>query len=454
MLAVHKSHTIDMTEGTIWKLLVAFAVPLLIGNLFQQMYNTVDSLILGNFVGKSALAAVGSTTCIVNTFIRFFNGVSIGSGIVISQYFGAKDWEKLHETIETAMAVTFIVSVVFTFLGVTMTPWILHAISTPEDVFVPAQKYLQIYFFGISTVAIYNIGAAVMRAIGDTRRPLYFLALTSVLNIILDLVFVLLLHMDIAGVAYATVISQAVSAVLVMVALCRAEKEYRFTWRDLRINGQILKKIVALGIPTGIQQALTAFSNVFVNAYINAFGSACMAGWSCYVKIDQFLMLPVQSTGQAVVTFVSQNIGAGKEERARRGSRVALVLALCVILSISALLWITAPFMVQLFTRDVEVVEYGSRFLRLIVFFTVGCCFNQVYGGSLRGRGNATGPMCIMLFSFVLARQIYLFAITRFVHNPYVVGFGYPVGWIVCATMITLYYRRYLRKYDERRNDG
>ena len=280
----------DMTEGSILRQMILFALPLMLGNVFQMLYNTVDSVIVGNFVSKQALAAIGSTTVIVNMMVFFFNGFSIGAGVVIGQYFGARDMDKLHRAIETTMAATFVLSLLFSLLGVALVRPLLRFMSTPEDVLPEATVYLRIYLGGISGLLIYNMGSGILRAVGDSTRPLYFLILTSLLNIVLDLFFVLVLKMGVAGAAVATVLSQFVSGALILILLSRTRDIYRLVWRELKIELFLLKKIFAVGLPMAIQQVLTAFSNIFVQGYVNVFGSDVMAGWSSYNKLDQFIM--------------------------------------------------------------------------------------------------------------------------------------------------------------------
>lgn len=436
-----KKHTIDMTHGTIWKLLVVFALPMLLGNLFQELYNTVDSIVIGNFVGKEALAAIGATTAICNTIIRFFNGISVGAGVVISRFFGAKNDKKLHQAVETIIAVSIVMGLLVTLAAMPLTPWMLRAMSTPEDVLGPASTYLQIYIIGIVFLFFYNMGSFILRAVGDTRRPLIFLIITSIVNIILDIVFVVGFGMGIGGTAWATVIAEMVSAVLVYHCLVSTEEAYCFRWRDICIDPSILKDIVVIGLPTGIQQGLTSFSNAFVQSYINGFDSSVMAGWSCQLKIDQFTLLPVQSIGQAMTTFVSQNLGAKKLERAKEGTRIALWMATSFMVSLSVLIYFLAGDLVGLFNRDASILYYGTVFVTMMMPFRFFSAWNQVYSGSLRGAGDAKGPVVIMLFSFVFCRQVYLFIITRFVYNVYSVGLGYPVGWAVCALLSRWYYR-------------
>ena len=430
-----------MTGGSISKLLIAFAIPLLMGNLFQQLYNTVDSLVVGNFVRKEALAAVGSTTPIINTLVMFFGGVAVGASVIISRYFGAHDDEKLHTAIETTMALTFVSSILCTVLGIYIAPALLRFMDTPEDVLPEAATYLKIYFAGVSGLLIYNMTSGILRAVGDTKRPLYFLILSSIMNIVLDLIFVIYFHMGIAGVAYATIISQFVSSILVLTILTRSTENYRFVWKDLCFNKKMLSQICKVGFPVGLQLAVTSFSNVYVQSYINSFGSSCMAGWSSYVKIDSFLMLPLQSMSQASTTFASQNIGAKNVKRVKDGTKTALLLSSAVIFVLAAILWIFAPQMTALFNQDPEVIYYGTLFLRLCVFAVVLCCPNQIYAGTLRGAGDAKNPMYIMLFSFVVFRQIYLYLVNRFAYSPYTIGFGYPAGWLLCTILMTVCYR-------------
>ena len=430
-----------MTQGSIALQLVLFALPLMLGNVFQMLYNTVDSVIVGNFVSKQALAAIGSTTVIVNMMVFFFNGFSIGAGVVISQYFGAKDMDKLHRAIETTMAATFVLSLLFSVLGVVLVKPLLRFMSTPEDVFSEATVYLRIYLGGISGLLIYNMGSGILRAVGDSTRPLYFLILTSLLNIALDLLFVLVFHLGVAGAAIATILSQFVSGGLILLLLTRTRDIYRLSWRELRLELPIVRKIVAVGLPMALQQVLTAFSNIFVQSYVNFFGSDVMAGWSTYNKLDQFIMLPMQSMAMAATTFVSQNIGAGQPKRADQGTSGSLLLSCSVTGVIAAFLVIFASPAVRLFSPDAEVIRFGVLFIRTNVFFLLFNCVNHVLAAALRGRGDSTGPMIIMLACFVGARQLYLYLITRFVANtPQIVGFGYPVGWMLCCAAELIYY--------------
>lgn len=443
-----KSTARDMTSGPIAKQIILFALPLMLGNVFQMLYNTVDSIVVGRYVGTQALAAVGSTAMITNMAVLFLNGFSVGAGVITGKYFGARQLDRLHTAVETTMASTFVLCVVFTVFGILGVRPMLRFMSTPEDVFGEASVYLTIYFAGITGLLIYNIGSGILRAVGDTTRPLFFLILTSVLNILLDLLFVLVFRLGIAGVAIATILSQFISAVLILLLLSRTDDIYRLTWSDLKIDAGVLAEIVRVGIPTGIQSVITCFSNVFVQSYINYFGSSVMAGWACYNKIDQFIMLPMSSMAMAATTFVSQNTGADNTKRSNDGTRISIILTLSITFLLSCLIRIFSRPAVGLFSPDADVIEAGAVFVQWNVFFLQFNCVNHVLAGALRGRGDSLGPMIIMLIGFVAFRQTYLFLVTHFVANtPAVVGFGYPVGWMVtCALEVTYFFLRWNRK--------
>ena len=433
--------TRDMTEGSIVKQMVLFALPLMVGNIFQMLYNTVDSIVVGQYVGKEALAAVNSTTMIINMLVFFFNGFSVGAGVVVARYFGAREDRELHKAVETAVAATFIFCVVFTLIGTAGVRPMLKMMSTPDDVMPEAVTYLKIYFLGISGLLVYNMGSGILRAVGDTARPLCFLILTSVLNTLLDLLFVIGFHMGIAGVAWATVLAQMISALLTLLLLTRSDEIYRLSWKDLKLDAGMLRSIFNVGLPAGIQSVITAFSNTFVQSYINFFGSSCMAGWGCYNKLDQFILLPMSSLAMAATTFVSQNIGARKPERVNRGTLASILLSTGVTAVIAAGLYLRAESAVSLFTKDESVIAFGALFLHTNVFYMLFNCVNHVLAGALRGRGDSKGPMVIMLLTFVALRQAYLFVVTRYIANtPVLVGFGYPVGWMSCFLAEVIYF--------------
>ena len=438
--STEKSTARDMTQGPILRQLVFFSFPLMLGNVFQLLYNMVDSIIVGNFVSKQALAAIGSTTVIVSMIVFFFSGFATGAGVVIGNNFGARNMDRLHDAVHTTVAATFIFSLLLTLLGTAAVRPMLVIMRTPEDVFRDAALYLRIYIGGISGLLIYNMGSGILRAVGDSIRPLGFLILTSVLNILLDLFFVIVLKLGIAGAGVATILSQFVSAVLILLLLTRTRDIYRLDWKELHIDFPILKKIFSIGMPTALQAVITSFSNIFVQGYINAFGSDVMAGWSCYNKLDHFIFLPMQSMSVASTTFVSQNAGAGNERRSRRGTFLAILIT-CLVIGVTAVvLTFFAPAAVRMFSPDEAVIRYGAMFIRTNAFFLIFNGIAQVLAGALRGRGDSRGPMVIMLFNFVVVRQIYLYWVTHFVANtPRLVGFGYPVGWVLCCVMELIY---------------
>lgn len=440
----------DMTQGDIWRHFIGFAVPLAIGLLFQQMYNTVDSIVVGQYVGEEALAAVGSTGTIINMLISLCNGLSLGAGVVISQAYGAHDEKRLHTAVHTTITVGFILCVIATFVGWVLVHPMLVMMQTPENVIGESETYLRIYFSGISGLLMYNIGGAILRAVGDSRRPLYFLIFSALTNTALDLLFVVGFNMGVAGVALATIIAQGLSAVLVLYVLSKEKGAYGLRWKEMHISIPELKAVASNGTPSGVQQALTSFSNVFVQSYINAFGSACMAGWNGYNKIDAFLMVPAMAIAQASTTFVGQNWGAKNAERARKGVRFAVTASFSSSVVLAILVMIFARPLMHLFSPEQQVVDYGVRFLRIITPFYVTVCFNQIFGGALRGIGNAKTPMFIMLGSFVIFRQIYLYLATYVLDMGFVgVALGYPMGWVLCSSLLTIaYFRSKLFKQD------
>lgn len=433
----------DMTRGSVLGQLVAFSVPLLIGNIFQQLYNTVDSVVVGNFVGKEALAAVGSVGPVINMLIGFFNGFATGAGVVISRHYGARQRENVRTAVQTTIAMTILMSIVLSVLGVVLTPALLRMMQTPEEVLAHASEYLQIYFAGLSGLLLYNMGAGILRAVGDTRRPLYFLIFSAVTNTILDLLFVTVFRMGVAGVAIATILAQFASAALVLAVLTRTKGDYRIEWRAVRLEKNMLGSICALGLPSAVQLAVTAFSNIFVQSYINRFGADCMSGWTAYTKIDQLMFLPMQSLALSATTFVGQNLGAGNAQRAHQGTRRALAISLAVTAVLMVPVLVFAPQLTAFFNRKAEVVAYGTLLLRYISPFYLLCCINQIYSGALRGAGNSQVPMVIMLGSFVVFRQIYLYIMSHYISNALLpLAMGYPAGWLVCSAATLLYYRR------------
>ena len=443
-------YDVDMTTGNTTHHLISFALPLLAGNLFQQLYNMVDTWVVGNFVSNEAFSAVGTVTPIINTLIGFFLGLSSGAGVVISQYYGAHRFDKVHDAVHTSLVLTLLMSVVFTFAGIAMTPAMLGLMKTPAEVAPDQTAYLTIYFAGITGLLFYNMGSGILRAVGDSQRPFYFLVVSAVLNTGLDLLFVLKFGMGVEGVAYATIIAQFVSAVLTIWVLMRYDGCIRVVLRDLKMHRDMLRSIISVGIPAALQMAVTAFSNVFVQGYINHFGADCMSGWTAYTKLDQLMILPVQSLSMASTTFVGQNLGVGDVPRAKGGVRRALGLSVAVMAGLLIPVLVFAPQLTAFFNSKAEVVAYGTLLLRLLSPFYLLFCFNQIYSGALRGAGNSRVPMVIMLGSFVVFRQIYLYVVANFVANEIVpIAMSYPAGWFVCSVATLIYYTHY--KFDSHR---
>lgn len=429
-----------MTQGTIWKQIVLFAIPLLIGNLFQQLYNTVDSIVVGHFVGKEALAAVGSVGPAINTLVGFFMGLGTGAGVVISRYYGAQDHENLSRAVHTTVMLTIAAALFCTVAGTILVPHMLRLMSTPDDVFNESATYLRIYFYGIAGLMLYNIGSSILRAVGDSRRPLYFLCVSALTNIALDLLFVVAFGWGIAGVAWATLASQAISAVLVISVLMRTDGPYRVELKKLAIDRSILGRIVRIGLPSGIQSAIISFSNVFVHGYINAFGSTAMAGWTSYAKVEAFVSLPMQSIALTSTTFVGQNLGAKNIERTKKGVRTSLFMSLGVTLLLSFSAIVFSGPLLRLFSTDPDVIEAGRSIVYTICPFYFGSCFSQIYAGALRGAGRSTQPTLILLGFYVAFRQCYLFLVSRFVGTLSAVSFGFPLAWVLAGLTVAYYY--------------
>ena len=433
----------DMTQGVIWKQLLYFAAPMALGLLFQQLYNTVDTIVVGQFVGREALAAVGSTTSIINMLVGFSAGLSTGASVVISQCYGARDYQGLSRAVHTTMAFTLLLAAAATLAGLVLVDPMLRLMDTPADVFEQAHTYLTIYYCGMLGLLIYNMGSGILRAVGDSRRPLYFLCFSAAVNTVLDLLFVVLFHMGVAGVAYATIIAQFLSALLVLWVLSHDHTPYVLHLSQVRLDKTMLRRIFDIGFPAGLQQMVTSFSNVFVQSYINYFGSASMAGWSTYNKLDSFILIPVQGIALAITTFVGQNYGAGKMKRARAGVTQAQIISVSITMLLTVITIVFSRTFIYLFTSDPDVVRYGVYFITLISPFYVLMCVYQNLAGALRGVGNAKQPMAMMLLSFVVIRQIYLYVMRHFLGNPLAgIALAYPVGWLICSVLMTLYYRK------------
>lgn len=436
---------VDMTTGSIVGHILRFALPLLLGNLFQQLYNTVDTWVVGNYVGNDAFAAVGAVTPIVNMLIGAFSGLASGAGVVISQFYGAGRHNRVKDAVHTAVVLTLILAVLFTGVGLLITPLMINVTNVNANSTGDATTYLSIYFSGLIGLMLYNMGAGILRAVGDSKRPFYFLVVCALLNTGLDLLFVCVFKMGVEGVALATIISQCISAVLVFITLMRTQTCVKVQFKRLRLHTDLLKKVLSVGIPAALQMALTAFSNVFVQSYINHFDvgletSVYMSGWTAYLKLDSLLFLPVQSIALAVTTFVGQNLGKGQVNRAKKGVTTSLLIALSIMIILMIPLMVFAPNIVKLLNSTPEVIESGTMYLRLLSPFYLLCCFNQIYACALRGAGNSKASMIIMLLTFVGFRQLYLFLMSQFCYEVIPIALGYPAGWLACCVTMVIYY--------------
>lgn len=439
-----------MTEGVIWKELLLFSIPLLLGNLFQQLYNAVDSVVVGNYIGEQALAAVGSSAPVINLLVSFFMGLAVGAGVIISRYFGARNKQGLHDAIHTSIALTFAAGFLMTIVGVVLSPYILEWVGTPDDVMANSILYLRIYFLGILSVMTYNMGSGILRAVGDSKNPLYFLIISSVTNIILDLLFVVVFKMGIAGVGWATLISQTISAILTMILLMKTKEEYQIILRHIRFHKDLLIEIVRLGLPSGLQNAVVSFSNVIVQSNINAFGSLAMAGCGSYTKIDGFAILPVMSFSMALTTFTGQNMGAKKYDRVKKGAKTGILMSVVTIVCISALLLLLGPRVLAIFSSDPTVIHYGLYMMKVLAPGYIFLAISHAFNGIIRGAGITTIPMIVMVTCWCGLRMTWILTTVPMFHDIGVVFLGWPITWIASALWLFLYYRKgkWMTKYD------
>ncbi len=441
-----KKTSMDLTRGSIVRLITVFTLPMLLGQIFQNLYNSADSIIVGQFVGTTALAAVTSCSDISHLLVGFFNGLSIGAGVLFSRHFGAKEYDRLRDSIHTSVFFCLILGVVMTCAGIFLTPVLLRAVSCPEDVYRQSASYLRIYFVGVMFTSLYNVGSGVLRAVGDSRSPFVYLVIASVLNILLDLLFVGVLHMDVEGVAWATIISQCVSTVLVFRRLMTSQDVYRLSLRHMRIDKKILWQVIDLGLPTAVQASLLAISNLFVQRYVNYFGSSAMAGIGAAKKIDKFVGLISQSLGWCSTTFVSQNLGAGRRDRAMRGIRACLLLGFAAVAVTGVPVYYFAPFFLRFFTKDAAALSYGAAMVHCMMPLYYFQTLNQVFAGSVRGFGRSRAVMVLSLIGMVVMRQIFLAVSMSINHTVTNVYYGYPLGWAFSAIFVMIYYVIVLRK--------
>lgn len=432
----------DITKGVIWKQLLLFFFPLWFGTFFQQLYNTVDSVVVGRFVGKEAFAAVGATGVVVNLTVGLFTGLASGAVVILAQHYGARRAEEMYKGVHTAMLLSILAGVLLMVVGYILSPWALRAMGTPDDTMADAVLYLRIYFLGMIPNLVYNMGTGVLRAIGDSRRPLYFLIAASLCNIVLDLILVLVFHLDVAGVAIATVASQVLSAVLVVLALRGASGEvYQFFPRQMKLYGSEVSGILRVGTPAALQSLMYSSSNIVIQASINSFGTDTLAAWSAYGKMDVIFWMTLNSMALALTTFSGQNFGAGEYGRVRKSVRVAVSMSAVFTLALSALMVVFARPLLSVFCPDPSVLEIGVEMVRFLAPCYILYILVELLVGAVRGAGKSFVPMLISVFGICVVRLIWLFTVVPVHHTVNTVAASYPITWTITSLALLIYYR-------------
>ncbi len=427
-----------MTSGTIWKRLTFFALPLFLGNLF--LYNTVDSLIVGNFLGSSALAAVSSSGSLIFMLIGFLSGIAGGAGVVVARLFGAEDNEGVQRAVHTTVSFGLVAGVAMTALGVLLSPQILIWMDTPESVLPQSITYLRIYFAGSLFFVMYNIFVGILQAVGDSRHPLYYLMVSSVVNLVLDVVFIEFVHTGVGGAAFATVISQAVSAFLCLAHLMRSKECYRLSLRRLGFDPFLLREIIRLGLPSGVQNSIIAFANVLVQSNVNSFGEMAMAGYGAYAKVEGFGFLPINSFTMALTTFVGQNLGGREYERTRKGVRFGVLAAVLLAEGIGMVIFLFAPQLIAAFDATPEVVKFGTDKARTAALFYCLLAYSHSIAAVLRGAGKAIVPMFTMMVCWCVIRVTFLTVTVPLTHSIQMVYWVYPLTWALSSLTFFWYY--------------
>ena len=419
-----------ITEGSIFGQLLLFFFPILFGTFFQQLYNTADAMVVGRFVGKQALAAVGgSTSTLINLLVGFFVGLSSGATVVISQFYGARKADKVHWAVHTSIAFSVIGGIIFMIVGLVGSPWALEAMKTPEDVMGHAVVYIRIYFLGIIVNLVYNMGAGILRAVGDSRRPLYFLIASCFTNIILDVLLVAVLGMGVAGAALATITSQLLSAVLVVLALMKTDDMYKLEWKKVRIDQRMLQRIVRIGIPAGMQSVMYNISNVIIQAGVNTLGTDNVTAWATYGKVDGLYWMMINALGISVTTFVGQNFGAGRLDRVRKGAGACMVIGVALTASVGVVLYNGGHLLVELFTTDQQVQAISMDLLHFMVPTFITYIAIEILSGTLRGVGDAWMPLIITGIGVCAVRVLWIMFVLPHYHTIIGAAFCYPLTW-------------------------
>ena len=431
-----------MTSGSIWKQMTFFAMPIFLGNLFQQLYNTVDSLIVGNFLGSSALAAVSSSGSLIFMLIGFLSGISAGAGVIVARFFGAGDEKNLQRAVHTTVAFGLVAGVLMTGVGVALSPQVLRWMDTPESVMRESVTYLQIYFAGSLGFVMYNVLVGILQAVGDSRHPLYYLIVSSVINLVLDLLFITGFHTGVGGAAVATVISQIVSALLCFWQLLRTKESYGLKIRKIRFDKGILVQIIKIGLPSGVQNSIIAFANVVVQSNINAFGEMAMAGYGAYTKVEGFGFLPINSFTMALTTFVGQNLGAKQEERTRKGARFGILAAVILAELIGVVVFLLAPQLIAAFDSSPEIIRFGVEKARTAALFYCLLAYSHSIAAILRGAGKTMVSMIIMMMCWCVIRVSFLSVMIPLTHSIQVVYWVYPLTWSLSSLAFFWYYKK------------
>lgn len=433
--------TTRMTEGTIWKQITAFALPIFLGNLFQQLYNTADSLIVGNFLGSNALAAVSSSGNLIFLMVGFFNGIAMGAGVVIARYYGAKEFDRVRKSVHTTIALGIAAGIVLTVAGTILTSRILVWMGTPADVLPESTTYFRIYFMGSLSFVMYNIFVGILQSVGDSRHPLAYLIFSSVVNVLLDLLFVGVMGFGVGAAALATILSQFLSALLCLYRLVyKSPEDYRVILRSIRFDLPMLKQIIANGLPAGFQNSIIAFANVIVQSNINKFGKMAVAGCGAYSKIEGFGFLPITCFSMALTTFISQNLGAKQYGRAKKGARFGILCSIAMAELVGIFLYLTIPVLVRAFNRTPEVITYGTAQARTVTLFYFLLAFSHCIAGILRGAGKASVPMFTMLCSWCIIRVTYITVILRLIPDIRMIFWAYPLTWSVSSVVFLVYF--------------
>ncbi len=430
-----------ITEGSIFGQLLLFFFPILFGTFFQQLYNTADAMVVGRFVGKQALAAVGgSTSTLINLLVGFFVGLSSGATVVISQFYGARKADKVHWAVHTSIAFSVIGGIIFMIVGLVGSPWALEAMKTPEDVMGHAVVYIRIYFLGIIVNLVYNMGAGILRAVGDSRRPLYFLIASCFTNIILDVLLVAVLGMGVAGAALATITSQLLSAVLVVLALMKTDDMYKLEWKKVRIDQRMLQRIVRIGIPAGMQSVMYNISNVIIQAGVNTLGTDNVTAWATYGKVDGLYWMMINALGISATTFVGQNFGAGRLDRVRKGAGACMVIGVVLTASVGVVLYNGGHLLVELFTTDQQVQAISMDLLHFMVPTFITYIAIEILSGTLRGVGDAWMPLIITGIGVCAVRVLWIMFVLPHYHTIIGAAFCYPLTWSLTTVAFVIYY--------------